>query len=116
MDTRDLLVRKYVIDIIFIIVVIALLTWFWFGPYQHKVRIKESLKVNDVYFNNDNLQPIDKNSYICSGNLFFQNAVNEPISFKSGNFIQPTINNSLIKDSAQNDIKQDPYKNSILQD
>ena len=76
----------------------------------------EEANSQDVYFNNDNLQPIDKNSYICSGNLFFQNAVNEPISFKSGNFIQPTINNSLIKDSAQNDIKQDPYKNSILQD
>ena len=47
----NLLVRKYVIDIVFIIVVISLLTWFWFGPYQDKVRIKESLRVNNLEFN-----------------------------------------------------------------
>ena len=47
----NLLVRKYVIDIVFIIVVISLLTWFWFGPYQDKVRIKESLRANNLEFN-----------------------------------------------------------------
>ena len=52
-NTRDLLIRKYIIDIIFIVVVISLLTWFWFGPYQHKVRIKESLMANNIEFNKD---------------------------------------------------------------
>ena len=46
-NTRDLLIRKYIIDIVFVVVVISLLTWFWFGPYQHKVRIRESLITND---------------------------------------------------------------------
>ncbi len=52
-NTRDLLIRKYIIDIIFVVVVISLLTWFWFGPYQHKVRIKESLMANNIEFNKD---------------------------------------------------------------
>ena len=52
-NTRDLLIRKYIIDIIFIVVVISLLTWFWFGPYQHKARIKESLMANNIEFNKD---------------------------------------------------------------
>ena len=85
MDTRDLLVRKYVIDIIFIIVVIALLTWFWFGPYQHKVRIKESLKVNDVYFNNDitykGFDSLDLSSNKITKNLTVTNDGDEEISF-----------------------------------
>lgn len=50
---REVLIRKYIIDIIFIIVMISLLTWFWFGPYQHKVRIKESLMANNIEFNKD---------------------------------------------------------------
>ena len=52
-NTRDLLIRKYIIDIIFVVVVISLLTWFWFGPYQHKVRIRESLMANNIEFNKD---------------------------------------------------------------
>ena len=52
-NTRDLLIRKYIIDIIFVVVVISLLTWFWFGPYQHKIRIKESLMANNIEFNKD---------------------------------------------------------------
>ncbi len=52
-DTKSLLIRKYIIDIIFVVVVISLLTWFWFGPYQHKVRIKESLQNNNIEFNKD---------------------------------------------------------------
>ena len=50
---REALIRKYIIDIVFVIVVISLLTWFWFGPYQHKVRIKESLMANNIEFNKD---------------------------------------------------------------
>ena len=45
--------RKYIIDMIFTIVVISLLTWFWFGPYQDKIRIKESLMENNIEFNKD---------------------------------------------------------------
>ena len=52
-NTRDLLIRKYIIDIVFVVVVISLLTWFWFGPYQHKVRIRESLMANNIEFNKD---------------------------------------------------------------
>lgn len=48
---NNLLVRKYVIDIVFIIVVVSLLTWFWFGPYKDKVRIRESLQAYNVDFN-----------------------------------------------------------------
>ena len=48
---NNLLVRKYVIDIVFIIVVVSLLTWFWFGPYKDKVRIRESLRAYNVDFN-----------------------------------------------------------------
>ena len=50
---KDVLIRKYIIDIIFIVVVISLLTWFWFGPYQHRVRIKESLMASNIEFNKD---------------------------------------------------------------
>ena len=52
-NTRDLLIRKYIIDIVFVVVVISLLTWFWFGPYQHKVRIRESLMANNIEFNKE---------------------------------------------------------------
>ena len=48
---NNLLVREYVIDIVFIIVVVSLLTWFWFGPYKDKVRIRESLRAYNVDFN-----------------------------------------------------------------
>ena len=47
----NLLVRKYIIDIVFVIVVVSLLTWFWFGPYKDKVRIRESLEKNNIEFN-----------------------------------------------------------------
>ena len=50
---RDVLIRKYIIDIMFTVVVISLLTWFWFGPYQHKVRIRESLMASNIEFNKD---------------------------------------------------------------
>lgn len=50
---KDVLIRKYIIDIIFIVVVISLLTWFWFGPYQHRVRIRESLMASNIEFNKD---------------------------------------------------------------
>ena len=50
---RETLIKKYIIDIIFVVVAISLLTWFWFGPYQHKVRIKESLEANNIEFNKD---------------------------------------------------------------
>ncbi len=49
--TRDFLVKKYIINIIFIIATTILLTWFWFGPYQHKVRIKESLQDSNIKIN-----------------------------------------------------------------
>ena len=50
---REYLIRKYIIDIVFVIVAISVLTWIWFGPYQHKVRIRESLKENNIEFNKD---------------------------------------------------------------
>ncbi len=50
---NNLLVRKYIIDIAFIIVAVSLLTWFWFGPYKDKVRIRESLRAYNVEFNNN---------------------------------------------------------------
>ena len=50
---KDVLIRKYIMDIIFTVVVISLLTWFWFGPYQHKVRIRESLMSSNIEFNKD---------------------------------------------------------------
>ena len=50
---NNLMVRKYVIDIVFIIVGVSLLTWFWFGPYKDKIRIKESLRAYNVEFNDN---------------------------------------------------------------
>jgi len=50
---RELLIKKYIIDIVFVVIGISFLTWFWFGPYQYKVRIKESLIVNKFEFNKD---------------------------------------------------------------
>lgn len=50
---NNLLVRKYIIDIAFIIVAVSLLTWFWFGPYKDKVRIRESLRDYNVEFNDN---------------------------------------------------------------
>ena len=85
MDSRDLLIRKYVIDIIFIVVVIALLTWFWFGPYQHKVRIRESLKTNNIEFNSDiaykGFDSLDLSSNKITKNLSVTNDGDEEISF-----------------------------------
>ena len=48
---RDILIRKYILDILLVVIVVSLLTWFWFGPYQSKVRIRESLMSNNLAFN-----------------------------------------------------------------
>ncbi len=84
-DTRDLLIRKYIIDIIFIVVVISLLTWFWFGPYQHKVRIKESLMANNICFNKDiaykGFDYIDISSNKITKDLIVSNDSDKEISF-----------------------------------
>ena len=84
-NTRDLLIRKYIIDIIFIVVVISLLTWFWFGPYQHKVRIRESLKANNIEFNKDiaytGFDYIDISSNKVTKDLTVTNDSNKDISF-----------------------------------
>ena len=50
---KDMLIRKYILDILLVVVVVSLLTWFWFGPYQSKVRIRESLMSNNLAFNKD---------------------------------------------------------------
>ena len=50
---RDILIRKYILDILLVVIVVSLLTWFWFGPYQSKVRIRESLMSNNLAFNKD---------------------------------------------------------------
>ncbi len=84
-NTRDLLIRKYIIDIVFVVVVISLLTWFWFGPYQHKVRIRESLMANNIEFNKDiaytGFDYIDISSNKVTKNLTFSNDSDKEISF-----------------------------------
>lgn len=50
-SVKNLLIRRYIIDIIFTVVAISLITWLWFGPYQSKVRIRESLLANNIEFN-----------------------------------------------------------------
>ncbi len=84
-NTRDLLIRKYIIDIIFIVVVISLLTWFWFGPYQHKVRIRESLMANNIEFNKDiaytGFDYIDISSNKVTKDLTVSNDSDKEISF-----------------------------------
>ena len=50
---RNILIRKYILDILLVVIVVSLLTWFWFGPYQSKVRIRESLMSNNLAFNKD---------------------------------------------------------------
>ena len=84
-NTRDLLIRKYIIDIIFIVVVISLLTWFWFGPYQHKVRIKESLMANNIEFNKDitysGFDSLEISSNKITKDLTVTNDGNKDISF-----------------------------------
>lgn len=52
MDNKKV-VKKYLFDIVFVTVSISLLTWFWFGPYKDRVRIKESLKASNIVFNTD---------------------------------------------------------------
>ncbi len=84
-DTRELLIRKYIIDIIFVVVVISLLTWFWFGPYQHKVRIRESLMANNIEFNKDiaytGFDYIDISSNKITKDLIVSNDSDKEISF-----------------------------------
>ena len=84
-NTRDLLIRKYIIDIVFVVVVISLLTWFWFGPYQHKVRIRESLMANNIEFNKDiaytGFDYIDISSNKVTKNLTVSNDSDKEISF-----------------------------------
>ena len=84
-NTRDLLIRKYIIDIIFVVVVISLLTWFWFGPYQHKVRIRESLMANNIEFNKDiaytGFDYIDISSNKVTKDLTVSNDSDKEISF-----------------------------------
>ena len=84
-NTRDLLIRKYIIDIIFIVVVISLLTWFWFGPYQHKVRIKQSLMANNIEFNKDitysGFDSLEISSNKITKDLTVTNDSDEEISF-----------------------------------
>ena len=84
---KDLLIRKYIIDIIFTIVVISLLTWFWFGPYQHKVRIKESLMENNISFNKDitydGFDNLTVSSNKITKDLTVTNDGNKDISFVS---------------------------------
>ncbi len=84
-NTRDLLIRKYIIDIVFVVVVISLLTWFWFGPYQHKVRIKESLMANNIEFNKDiaytGFDYIDISSNKVTKDLTVSNDSDKEISF-----------------------------------
>lgn len=84
-NTRDLLIRKYIIDIIFVVVVISLLTWFWFGPYQHKVRIRESLKANNIEFNKDityiGFDSLEISSNKITKDLTVTNDGNKDISF-----------------------------------
>ena len=84
-NTRDLLIRKYIIDIIFVVVVISLLTWFWFGPYQHKIRIKESLMANNIEFNKDitysGFDSLEISSNKITKYLTVTNDGNEEISF-----------------------------------
>ena len=84
-NTRELLIRKYIIDIIFVVVVISLLTWFWFGPYQHKVRIRESLMANNIEFNEDiaytGFDYIDISSNKITKDLTVSNDSDKEISF-----------------------------------
>ena len=84
-NTRDLLIRKYIIDIVFVVVVISLLTWFWFGPYQHKVRIRESLMANNIEFNEDiaytGFDYIDISSNKITKDLIVSNDSDKEISF-----------------------------------
>ncbi len=84
-NTRDLLIRKYIIDIVFVVVVISLLTWFWFGPYQHKVRIRESLMANNIEFNKDiaytGFDYIDISSNKITKDLIVSNDSDKEISF-----------------------------------
>ena len=84
-NTRDLLIRKYIIDIVFVVVVISLLTWFLFGPYQHKVRIRESLMANNIEFNKDiaytGFDYIDISSNKVTKNLTVSNDSDKEISF-----------------------------------
>lgn len=84
-NTRDLLIRKYIIDIVFVVVVISLLTWFWFGPYQHKVRIRESLMANNIEFNKDiaytGFDYIDISSNKVTKDLTVSNDSDKEISF-----------------------------------
>ena len=81
----DLLVRKYIIDIVFVIVGVSLLTWFWFGPYKDKVRIRESLEKNNIEFN-DNISYTGFDSFSLDNNKITKefsvtNNGNEEISY-----------------------------------
>lgn len=122
---RALLVRKYIIDIVFIVVVISLLTWFWFGPYQHKVRIRESLKASNIEFNKDitysGFDYLDISSNNTTKDLTVTNNSDEEISFiinfnnltdDNNNYINYIITDN---DGYQSDIKNLALDGYILE-
>lgn len=94
---QEVLVRKYIIDIVFVIVAVSLLTWFWFGPYQDKVRIKESLMASNIEFNKDisysGFDYIELNSNRITKDLKVTNDGSKDISFII-NFNNLTDNNN----------------------
>lgn len=79
--------------------------------------VEETPSPENVSFHNDNLQPIAAQSSICSGNLFFQKAVSNPAAVSGGEAVSAMpYPHQAIKDSAAENNRTDPYKNSILQD
>ena len=79
--------------------------------------VEETPSPENVSFHSDNLQPIAAQSSICSGNLFFQKAVSNPAAVSGGEAVSAMpYPHQAIKDSAAENNRADPYKNSILQD
>ncbi len=82
---RNLLIRKYIIDIILVFTVVLFLTWFWFGPYKDKVRLRESLMANNISFNNNikykGFDSLNISNNIITKDLEVTNTGNESINF-----------------------------------
>ena len=104
---REQLIRKYISNIILVIILVTLLTWFWFGPCKNRVRIKESLEANNVAFNKnikyEGFDYVELSSKETTKSLIITNNTEENIdiliSFNSAyqnenNYISYTITDS----------------------
>ena len=105
---REQIIKKYVTDIILVIIIVGALTWFWFGPCKNRVRIKESLEASNVAFNTkietEGFGYLDVSNDKLTRNLVVTNNTdNQRVIFITFNSAKNNYINYIITDSEGNE-------------